>query len=98
MTSRTVQYIAPRYIALVALGAFATLAACEKTTPEAEQVKATTAAATPPPPPTPSQAQTKPPEPPPAPPALPAPDDVGKPPADAKKTASGLATKVLTKG
>jgi len=33
-----------------------------------------------------------------APPAIPAPSDVAAPPADAVKTASGLATKVLTKG
>src|SRR6185312_6443514 len=35
---------------------------------------------------------------PPAPPGIPAPDDVAAPPADATKTASGLASKVLTPG
>ena len=36
--------------------------------------------------------------PPPGPPPIPAPDDVAAPPADAEKTASGLASKVLTPG
>jgi FKBP-type peptidyl-prolyl cis-trans isomerase len=103
MTSRTVQYIAPRYLcaslSLVALVALSLVAACEKSTPpEAEQVKAAAPAAAPPPatPPQPETPKTA--APPPAPPQIPAPSDVGKPPADAKKTASGLATKVLTKG
>ncbi len=99
MTSRTLQYIAPRSVALACAAlSFVTLAACEKSTPKPEEVKAAAPAAPPPPQTTPPPPETaKPPEPP-QPAQIPAPSDVGKPPADAKKTASGLATKVLTKG
>ncbi|MBE7479365.1 MAG: hypothetical protein HS104_05160 [Polyangiaceae bacterium] len=77
------------------------LVACEQPPPEPEQQKpAPKPAATPVAalsanaPPT---ASVKPPEPP-QPKGLPAPEDVAAPPKDAKKTASGLFTKVLTKG
>jgi len=59
------------------------------------------ASATPPPAATPAAPATPPPPPGPPPPApgdLPAPADVKAPPADAEKTASGLASKVLTPG
>src|SRR5882757_4490464 len=80
---------------------FVCLAGCDKTPPEtastssappasaaptlaASTVPAATPAAVPPEPVKPA--------------GLPAPDDVAAPPADAKKTASGLALKVLTPG
>jgi peptidylprolyl isomerase len=63
--------------------AAATNSAVEKpATPPPSAAPATTAASTPPPEPK----------------TLPAPDDVGAPPADAKKTSSGLAIKVLKPG
>ena len=69
-------------------------AACDRTSetkapPKATPPSAATTPVTPPPPSTP---------PPPNPGDLPAPDDVKAPPADAEKTASGLASKVLKKG
>src|SRR6478609_175375 len=69
-------------------------AACDRTSetkapPKETAPSATATPATPPPPP---------PPPPPAPGDLPPPPDVKAPPADAEKTASGLASKVLTKG
>ncbi|MBK8994208.1 MAG: FKBP-type peptidyl-prolyl cis-trans isomerase [Myxococcales bacterium] len=77
------------------------LVACEQPPPEPEQQKpATKPAATPVAAPSataPPTASVKPPEPP-QPKGLPAPEDVAAPPKDAKKTASGLFTKVLTKG
>jgi peptidylprolyl isomerase len=72
--------------------------ACEKTTPEPEATKPVEAAAAPPPSPTTAQPATTPPPAPPQPTSIPAPSDVAKAPADAKKTASGLQTKVLTPG
>jgi peptidylprolyl isomerase len=78
------------------------LGACNTKTeePKAEPAPAAPAATTPPAdatpkavtPPTPSAAPTSDPK------AIPAPADVATPPADAKKTASGLATKVLSPG
>jgi peptidylprolyl isomerase len=93
-------------VASALLGAvlLAPLAACEK--PPADDNKAPKAAEPPPPAetaapaPTPSEvAQTPTAAPAPtAPPGLPVPSDVAAAPADAVKSASGLATKVLTKG
>ncbi len=85
---------------------FAVLAACEKSPPEpgsGGQAKPQESAAPAAPPTaaaasaaaaTPAATMTPPPEKP----GLPAPEDVAAPPADAKKTASGLAIKVLTPG
>src|SRR5689334_5511880 len=61
----------------------------KKEPPKQTAPSATTTPATPPPPPAP---------PPPNPDDIPAPADVKAPPADAEKTPSGLASKVLTKG
>jgi len=76
----------------------ACLAACNKAPePSAEQTQsaaATTPSAAPTPTPTVAAAAPTPPQPP----AQPAPEDVAEPPKDAKKTASGLATKVLKAG
>jgi len=84
---------------MVTCAALSLALACEKTTPEPEKTKPaeTTATAAPTPSPTMNQQATPPPTA--AEPAkIPAPPDVAKPPADAKKTASGLQTKVLTPG
>src|SRR5262245_52408805 len=87
---------------LLGLSACLSLSACNKKTEEpteatpekakpAEPAKvASSAAATPPSPPSAAPASD--------PKAIPAPADVAAPPADAKKTASGLATKILTPG
>jgi FKBP-type peptidyl-prolyl cis-trans isomerase len=90
------------YAAILAL-ALPTLGACNKAAPEpansTPEPSAATAAASATTPEAPQSA-----EPPPAPPtppqpnAIPAPPDVAKAPADAKATASGLVTKVLTPG
>jgi FKBP-type peptidyl-prolyl cis-trans isomerase len=97
MTPRTALYIAPHLI--VTFAALSLTIGCEKTTPEAEKTKpsepAATAAPTPSPTPTPQATPAKTAA---EPAAIPAPPDVAKPPADAKKTASGLQTKVLTPG
>jgi hypothetical protein len=61
----------------------------QKTPPKETPPSAATTPATPPPAPTP---------PPPNPDDIPAPPDVKAPPADAQKTASGLASKVITPG
>jgi len=77
------------------------LSACQKKAEEPVSAAAEPATAassvveTTPPPPEPSQAAPPPSE---EPKGIPAPADVGTPPADAKKTASGLTTKVLTPG
>jgi peptidylprolyl isomerase len=91
-----------RLCSLVSMLAFSMLPllACEKSTPEPgssgsskpQQTAAPSAAAA-----TPAAVTPTPPEPE-KPKGLPAPDDVAAPPADAKKTASGLAIKVLTPG
>jgi FKBP-type peptidyl-prolyl cis-trans isomerase len=90
------------FAALLALGPSSSLlAACNKAAPEpasSTTESSATAAASAAPAPTPS---AEPPSPPPAPPqpaSIPAPSDVAKAPADAKTTASGLVTKVLTPG
>jgi len=67
--------------------------ACEKAPPEKVEAEPAPSVAEPPPPPPPETAKA--PEPP-AKSAIPAPEDVAAPPPDAKRTASGLATKVLT--
>jgi peptidylprolyl isomerase len=74
---------------LLLLGASPACSRETKAPPKETPPSAATTPATPPPPPTP---------PPPNPDDIPAPADVKAPPADAEKTASGLASKVLTKG
>jgi FKBP-type peptidyl-prolyl cis-trans isomerase len=88
---------------LVALIALLALAGCKPTpppgseqTPRADKHPARKAQERP-------RAEARPPQAPPAPPApvvkeIPAPADVAAPPADAKKTASGLASKVISNG
>jgi len=84
------------FISFLAAPAILALVCCNKPAPEPAPTPEATV--------TPSAAPPEPvktAEPPPAPPkpnAIPAPDDVAAPPADAKKTASGLASKVLTPG
>ncbi|HEY4394351.1 MAG TPA: FKBP-type peptidyl-prolyl cis-trans isomerase [Polyangia bacterium] len=80
----------PCSVALFAL--LATGSSCDKKESAPPAPPAPPAAPTPPPPPAP------PPPPPRSPDDLPPPDDVKAPPADAKKTDSGLAYKVLTPG
>jgi FKBP-type peptidyl-prolyl cis-trans isomerase len=102
MNSRCPAIRAAAATVLVSLFSFATLlAGCEKTPPEPGSggtAKPQESAAPAPPPSaaaaTPAATMTPPPEKP----GLPAPEDVAAPPADAKKTASGLAIKVLTAG
>jgi FKBP-type peptidyl-prolyl cis-trans isomerase len=77
---------------LLSICAGISVAACEKGASKAPADKAPVPATTPPP------AATPPPPPPPKPDDIPPPPDVKAPPADAKKTASGLAYKVLTPG
>jgi FKBP-type peptidyl-prolyl cis-trans isomerase len=71
------------------------LPACNRKEPAPEPEATAPAAASPPVDPTPA---TAPPRPPGAPTPIPAPPDVGQAPADAEKTPSGLATRVLTAG
>jgi len=89
-----------RFAFVLPLVLVSTLLACEEPPPEPEasstptpKPAATPAAAAP----TRPAVAAKPPEPP-APKSIPAPEDVAAPAKDAKKTASGLFTKVLTKG
>lgn len=79
------------------LGLVLSLVACEDPPPEPEPTKSTPPAASAAKvdvPPRPTTTRPAPPEPK----QIPAPEDVAEPPKDAKKTASGLFTKVLTKG
>ena len=85
---------------LAGAGLWLALAACDRTrvdepAPAAPAPTPPPAATPPPPPPPPS---TPPPPPAPAPGDIPAPADIAAAPADAQKTASGLASKVLQKG
>src|SRR5467141_1947688 len=91
------------FLALALVMTFTLLAGCDKAPVEpgnaskpqasAQPVEPSSATATPA-----AVPATAPPAAPSQPNALPAPDDVAAPPADAKKTASGLALKVLTPG
>src|SRR3954449_3878125 len=93
---------APALASMWVLAALMLLAGCDKTPaepgsgstakPQESAAPTPTAAATP------AATMTPPPAALDKPNALPAPDDVAAPPADAKKTASGLAMKVLTPG
>jgi len=84
-------------IAALGLCTLSIVAACEKSdSSKKEMTAAAPAPATPPP--TPQPPPTPPPPPPPSPGDIPAPDDVKAPPADAEKTPSGLASKVLQPG
>src|SRR5688572_25284633 len=79
------------------LGLVLSLVACEDPPPEPETTKAAPPAASTAKvdvPPRPTTTRPAPPEPK----QIPAPEDVAEAPKDAKKTASGLFTKVLTKG
>lgn len=82
------------YLVLVAMLAVPLAACDQKPAPQAIADAPAPASAEPAAPPTPTAEQQAPPEPA----ALPAPPDVAAPPADAQKTASGLAFKVLTPG
>jgi peptidylprolyl isomerase len=91
-----------RLYGIALLGSFITLASCDKGPPEpgpTTSLAAATASAAAPAAPPPTAATTPAADPTPAQPkTLPAPDDVAAPPADAKKTSSGLAIKVLKPG
>jgi len=84
---------------VVSVATLALALGCQKKTaePAPEATSETPASASEPAAEAPKPAETTPPPAPPAPQAIPAPEDVAAPPKDAKKTASGLATKVLTK-
>jgi peptidylprolyl isomerase len=84
---------APAVIPVIASLVVPLLLGCEKAPPEKSEpapIPAPSVAETPPAPP------PEVPKPPPQPSAIPAPEDVAAPPPDAKRTASGLATKILT--